>query len=190
MNFRMPGRLPKGLRDGVDERRRGRVSLRVAGVCLCTAAVLFSAGCGNKYSSLSQVLATDSQKEAMLPQRLDRFNKSIYWGGLHEAADFVAPEAREAFFKAGQQQNREEKLVDLEVERVEFLDDSNTALVDLRTRYFEKFGTNYVLSRRERQIWKYHRMSSGWMFHGREDLVSEEGAVRSRPNLGGSMGGF
>lgn len=152
-------------------------SFAVFSLLLLTA---FVSGCGNQFSSLEQVLATDAKKEALLGVRLERFNRYVYWGGLQSAAVFVSDEYRREFFRDFKNRRNTEKIVDLEVDSVDFINDGNTAEVVIKTRYFNDKGNHYVRSRQERQIWQFHRMSDGWVFHGTEpmeqEVASESGA--------------
>lgn len=148
---------------------------------LITAALAFSA-CGNRHSSIAQLFATEAKKEVLLAERLDSFNKAVYWGGLHEASAFVTNEARPEFIRTFKSRSRGEKIVDMEIVQIEFSDESSTAEVELETRYFSKFGTNYVQTRRELQTWKYHRMETGWLLHDLQ--LSDDDVARSEPNIG------
>ncbi len=151
--------------------------------------LISASACGNQFSSLEQVLATDAKKEALLGVRLERFNRHVYWGGLQSASVFVSDEYRREFFREFKKRRNEEKIVDLEVDSVEFINDGNTAEVVVKTRYFNDKGNHYVRSRQERQIWQFHRMTDGWVFYGSEPMeqIASESSAETFQARGRAM---
>jgi len=154
-----------------------RSRILLAGLILVTCSVTCLGGCGNRFSSIEQVLATDAKKESLLAVRLERFNRYVYWGGLQSAAEFVAPEHRRDFFKQFSDRREEEKIVDLDIDSIDYVNDGNMAEVVLATRYFSQKSNHYVRTRKERQIWQFHRLTDGWIYYGAEPMANAEGDV-------------
>jgi hypothetical protein len=161
------------------ENEKPKQSTRNAAIMLFL--IMSLGGCGHRFSSIEQLVATQTQKENLLSLRVERFNRNVYWGGLNDAAEFVAGEARQPFFQEAQRRKKEEKIVDLEVTSIEFVNDGNTAEVVVQTRYFPKKGAQYVTARQERQVWQFYRMSDGWMYHGSEPLDDENLSAATSP---------
>lgn len=140
-------------------------------------AVIFMSGCSqlSKHSSFSELTATDSQKRGMLEERVNKFNREVYWGVLDAAAEYMEPEARDEFRHTAKERRRSEKIVEQTIDDIEFDFDNDIAWVDVRTRYFEKRGTNYVKERLERQQWRFHRIGGGWLYAGAEEEAGGSG---------------
>ncbi len=117
-------------------------------------------GCSN-LPVVDYLLATPARKEQLLQQRVELFNRALYWGTVNEILAFVEPDYRSAFLRQVRQNMTNQKLVDLSVVDAA-LDGSGDATVDLQVRYYEQ---NYYLvkTRMEHQTWAYHRLLDGWL---------------------------
>ena len=145
------------------------------------------AGCSS-LANFDQLTATQSKKEQLLQERLDRFSKAVYWGAVDEAGLYCEPEARSRFIHTLRDRHRDERMVDIEVSDLQFEDDSSEAKVEFQMRYFA--NTNYLVrKRREQQTWRYDRFNGGWYFHDSvqiEDILSERSG--SNPSLSHKAG--
>lgn len=140
-------------------------------------------GCSS-LASVKHVVAYGDKQEGLLQERLVKFTKALYWGSLVEASGYVRRGARSKFYDDAREKQETEKLVDIKVGNVDFIDDSSSAEVELRIRYYKK-PTYLVKSRTEKQVWKYHRFSGGWFLHEREEICKPEVAAEPRRHSGG-----
>lgn len=112
-------------------------------------------------------------KQTALQERLERFNRARYWGGLSESVAFVKPEYQSEFIRLERNSTDIQRIVRTDITRVELTPDGSTAEVEMVVRYFEK-PTYLVKTRREGQIWSYERFAGGWLLSA---LAAEGGTV-------------
>lgn len=135
------------------------VSWRLLGVlllaALCTAC--------SSHGRLEDVMVVGEESlQTALQERLERFNRARYWGGLSETVAFVTPKYQRDFIQKERSNTDVQRMVRTDVLRVELVDSGSSAEVEMEVRYFEK-PTYLVKTRKEVQTWKYHRFAGGWL---------------------------
>lgn len=142
-------------------------NLYVNSLCLVLLACALSGCLGATLSTLEDLTAGQGKRISSLNQAVAKFHKAVYWDTGYEAAKFVAPEAQATFankFRSspdGLYQDKE-KLVDINIEGVEFDPEVNRARVEVLIKYF-KVPQYVVQTRKQSEIWSYHRMDGGWL---------------------------
>ena len=133
-------------------------------------------GCaGLGASSFDHVLASGQKKQAMLAKRVDQFHKAIYWKSNAEAAAMVAPEARASFENELMRPLRKAKIVEIEIDEIDFADDPEVVDVSVEIQYFE-VPTYIVKTKIGYEKWRFERFAGGWLLH---DVKTE---VKDVPN--------
>ncbi|MDD2941664.1 MAG: hypothetical protein PHC51_01745 [bacterium] len=122
-------------------------------------AALFS-GC----SATEIAIGGDQTRATLLDQNVKEFNRALYWGTVTDALKLVSADQRHEFIEDFRKRGRGEKIIDIQVEVIDFSEDKPVALVDIITRYYS--SPDYVvMEKRERQEWQYYRFDGGWQFH-------------------------
>ena len=148
-------------------------------ICLCLLLLLLLASCGAN-TGLSQLASTTTSRKGQLGQRLDVFSKAVYWGSAPEIAAMVTPETRQETMFEMKKKRRTQRLVDFDLQDVEYNDDATSATVEYAIRYYEQ-PTYYVRTRVERQQWVYHRLGGGWLYRDAE-IISDGIDRKSAPD--------
>ncbi len=156
----------------------GVLVLRIGRIGTLAAALLVS-GCST-LSSLDHITMGKSSREAELQLAVDHFCKAYYWGSTGELAQYVEDGAWRDFATKFNQHRKGERLVDLQVENVDFDDNSRSAQVDIKVRYFKE-PTYLVQQRVDKQTWNFHRLDGGWRFH-KLDIGQDESIEQSEPH--------
>jgi hypothetical protein len=125
----------------------------------------------SKLQKIEQLTAFKADKEEMLGERLAMFKKAVYWGSFAEAGTLMDRSMRREYVNLMKRRKRSERFVDIEVDRIDFDEDSNEAVVDLYIRYYGQ-PTYLVNDRVERFTWKYNRLGGGWFAHDFEEVDS------------------
>jgi hypothetical protein len=147
-------------------------------------------GACSKLQTIEQLTALKSGKEEMLGERLALFKKAVYWGSYVEAGGLLNPSIRREYVNLMKRRKRSERFVDIEVDKIDFDEDSNEAIVDLYIRYYGK-PTYLVSDRVERFTWKYNRLGGGWFAHEfkeLEDAGDRNSAPSQKPAARGLLG--
>lgn len=166
---------------GCHSDKRTRFSLLVLALSLAGVTLILAA-CSS-LSTVNHFVALNSQKKALLDERLNKFTKSLYWGAFGEMALYVDPETRSEIFREIKKRRKAEKLVELEIENVEYDEGVGTAYVDFQIRYYKK-PANIIKLRKERQVWKYHRFDGGWFLHESETVATNISPEPEVPSIG------
>ncbi len=135
---------------------------------LALCCVFLSSAC-SKLQTFEQLTALKSDKEEMLGERLSSFKKAVYWGSFAEAGGLMDPSIRRDYVNLMKRRKRSERFVDIEVDKIDFNEGSDEAVVDLYIRYYGK-PTYLVNERVERFTWKYDRLGGGWFAHEFEEV--------------------
>lgn len=146
-------------------------------IYLCLA-VMLVVGC-SEIKEVDYLTAGTGRKEELLGKRLDAYTKAWYWGAIDELAAWIEPEIRARMFNKLKQSRRKERLVDLEIQEIE-IQKNGDANVDIQTRFYRE-PTYIVDTRTEKQVWKFHRLSQGWMLAD-SSLLKEQDAKNQQVN--------
>ncbi len=118
--------------------------------------------CVSGCTSMGHMTAGPDSRQEMLQTELPDFHRAVYWGLMDIVAASVERENRAQVLARLQNQRANEKLVEMQVTRVDFDADSMEAAVEVLTRYYKK--PQYIVQeRREHETWKYDRVR-GWRF--------------------------
>lgn len=130
---------------------------------------LFSA-CVKNTSDLSAAFATASGRAGLLNQRVNEFNKAVYWNDEAKLARLTTLEARPKIAQKLKARRGLENLVETEVEDITFDQDLMQADVVIKTRFY-KSAHNIVQEKFEKQTWAFHRFDGGWKL---TDILPQE----------------
>ena len=123
-------------------------------------------------TTATNLTAGPQNREQLLQSQLPVFHRAVYWGKLDEAMEFVDPAIRSSFISRQQSTRRAENLVEMNVDKVEFAEDSKSATVDVIVRYFRK-PQYLVKERREQETWAFSR-ADGWQYRGAEVVIEDQ----------------
>jgi hypothetical protein len=108
------------------------------------------------------MLAMGDQKEQMLQKRIERFNQALYWGDAGLAVSYVVPANRDGVYQKAKKSRKSEHYVDLEIQKVDFEDDKESAEVVIDVQFYRT--PNYTIQNRtEKQRWVFERFAGGWL---------------------------
>lgn len=138
---------------------------------LLTGLVLALGGCGlgaMAVEGFSQVGATESARKRLLQKDMKRFHSGLYWGKPGVVVQYVVPEMEDVFKAEMRESKRKERIVEHQVELVDFSDDAYEATVEVLVKYYE-VPYYMVKDRLEREQWQFS-MGQGWKISSRERL--------------------
>lgn len=118
-------------------------------------------------STIQLVSAGPESREALLRERLGRFHKEIYWGALDRAALMVHPEVQQKFHDVYEERREKDKIIDLDVKKVDFSNESKSAEVEVMVRFYQN-PTYVVQTRSEKELWGFYSTEGGWMLEDTE----------------------
>lgn len=134
--------------------------LNVVAILLC---FVFSS-CGT-LGIANNLLAGKESRGEMLAEKLKRFHRELYWGGVDQAANFLKPEDRDAFIKTVSNTRKTEKLVDLEIGKIDYSEARDKASVNVLVRYF-RIPSYTVEARTQTEQWEFDSFAGGWWCKG------------------------
>ncbi|RMG41072.1 MAG: hypothetical protein D6719_09300 [Candidatus Dadabacteria bacterium] len=118
--------------------------------------------------SISDIGATPASRKQKLTKDLKRFHNGLYWGQAGVVLGYVVDDKRDEFKRDMILSKKREKIVDHEIELVDFSDDARSAEVDVTVKYYE-VPYYIVKSRLEREEWQFS-MKEGWKIASRKIL--------------------
>ena len=121
-------------------------------------------------TAVNLLTAGPVERQSMLSERSEKFHRELSFGNPIAAAQFVNPEKRIEFLTRYKGVVRGQTIVSVDVQDVEFGEDSEDATVVANIRYFQN-PTYHVQSREDRETWSFSR-TEGWMYDG--IVASEE----------------
>jgi hypothetical protein len=134
---------------------------------------LLLCACSTRYlETVEDVIASSTARKDMLDERLSVFNHNLYWGSIDVASSYVHDDKRHDFHRQNQQRKKAERLVDFEIDSIDFNDDVRMATVQVSVRYF-RIPSYIVQTRKEQQTWEYSRVNGGWLYTDSEELTEE-----------------
>lgn len=145
---------------------------RAFAMLLLVSACFVQQGCflAPAIDSFNKLGVTESDRKALLGERIHRFRDALYWGEPGEAIAFVLPQSRQMLEPAFRRIRKEEKIVDSRLESVEFLENGYKADVEMIVKYYRV--PYYVVNERtEKQVWEFN-MSDGWLLSERKEARS------------------
>ncbi len=125
-------------------------------------------------SGLREMGVSADARQELLRKDLRAFYNAVQTGRTAAALQFVAkdsPEVREQLLQELRSAHGKQRVVEGEVDYIDFGEDSRTADVDMRVRYF-KIPYYIVKERTERVKWQWYA-SAGWRLVAREVIEDE-----------------
>ncbi|MCO6431213.1 MAG: hypothetical protein J5J00_10160 [Deltaproteobacteria bacterium] len=110
--------------------------------------------------SFKKAGVSEGDRQALLTERLKRFNDSLYWNSPIEALQYVDSERRSEIAPKLQRMVEGRRMVDGKVRNIEFGDSSFTAGVHIVMRSY-RIPVYVVTEVEQKQTWKFS-MASGW----------------------------
>lgn len=151
----------------VDAYRFLTVTLSIFVIC-CVLPGCFLAPAIDSFNKLG---VTESDRMALLPQQVKKFQEAVYWGSSAQILAFTTDESRAAIAAQLRNRSEEERVVESKITDMQFRDDASAAQVHVRVKFFRV--PYYVINDRiERQEWSFS-VSGGWRIVSREILPSE-----------------
>ncbi len=111
-----------------------------------------------------------SGRQALLHETITEFHHALFWGQANEALEYVSPQHADTMRTELRSKRDKERVVESDVELVDFSPDSFNASVEVTER-FHDFSTNSVSSRLEIEKWEYS-MLDGWKLVSRDRAES------------------
>jgi hypothetical protein len=121
--------------------------------------------------NLNDIFATDGVKAKRLNERVEKFHQALYWSSAQEAAMYIDKSQRREILRTLIGEKQKQKLVDLSVDFVDLQSDGETALIDVRVRYYP-IPHYVIITRVDQETWKFDRFGGGWFLTDRE--IGEE----------------
>lgn len=112
--------------------------------------------------SYKQAGVSKADREVLLDKSVQEFHQALYWGSMREALAYTDDESRNNLREMMRNRRDTEKLVESQVEYVDFSDDAFSADVDVIVRYYE-IPVYIVQKRLETQQWIFS-YTGGWKF--------------------------
>ena len=137
-------------------------------ISLMVFAVIFLEGCflAPAIDSFKKLGVSESDRQALLPQQIKRFNEALHWATGDQVLSLVLPESREVIAKELESEGEDMKVVDTKITETVFDDGARKANVKVMLRYY-KVPYYVVKTRKETQSWVFS-VSSGWLLESRE----------------------
>ena len=132
-------------------------------IAVCFIASFFMSGCliVGPLQELSDVFASDRDKIVMFTDTVNAYRRAIHGRKIHNASAYVSDDALSDFMALHSNKRKKEKLVDYEIQDVQFADGNSEATVEVEVRYY-KVPHFMIKTRVERERWEYHRLTGGW----------------------------
>lgn len=109
---------------------------------------------------MHQMGVTSSDRQALLSRDMKLFQDALYWGSHDQAMAYTAESSREDVGNKLRAMRKSEKIVESQVESVNFSDESYTASVSVAVKYYSV--PYYVVNERsEEQVWRFE-LPAGW----------------------------
>ena len=122
-------------------------------------------------TTYSNFTADAPTRRQMLNQDIGKFHRFTTRGQFDMAIRMVSPEAQADFIAKQEREKKKERVVEKEIEDVEFNSDSNEATVSVLVRYFKQ-PAYVVMERKEEEVWAYDT-TEGWKWVKAEKVASE-----------------
>jgi len=134
-------------------------------------------------TTLSNLTAGAQARQQMLREQSAEFHRATDRGLIDIALARVKPENRQRFIEEQQSTRKTERVVEQDVDHVEFNSNADAATISLTTRFFRQ-PSYVVLERQETERWIYDSVE-GWMLESSERTGTAE---NDRPSaLRGSL---
>ncbi|NBW39918.1 hypothetical protein EBR25_02835 [bacterium] len=101
-----------------------------------------------------------SDRQRLLQEEVVRFNRVRMWGKQLQALSFAEPDSQATIRQFLVQHGKDERVVESEIESIEFSPDAYAAIVNSRVRYY-RVPYYVVEERQENQEWSFS-LSGGW----------------------------
>lgn len=119
--------------------------------------------------SIKDLTAGPSERSAMLKKSIDSFHSAVYWGDASKASSFVKKDFRKSFIQDMALRKTKEKLVEFEIEDIEFDEQVKSAKVRTRVKFLNK--SSYTVSDRlEEESWDYFPNQGAWQNVGLREV--------------------
>lgn len=143
-------------------------------MCLALLILFVTSGCilVPAIDSFNKLGVAESDRQALLPQTLKKFQEQLYWGQRIEALKYAEEDSREAVAKALRPADEEQRIVESKIRGMDFTDNAYKAEVTIFTKFY-KVPYYIVVQRIEKQSWRFS-LSDGWKITAME--VEEKSA--------------
>ena len=122
---------------------------------------------------VKQIGVTKSDRMALLPEQVARFNNAMYWGRSQDALTFALPESRAELTKAMKESSKyQERIVETKVDHIEFDDEGTNATVEVTVRAF-RVPIYVVNDSAKQQRWVFS-LTDGWKLAGIDEGKKDE----------------
>lgn len=116
--------------------------------------------------SVQHTGVNSSGRQALLNETLTDFHHALFWGASSEALEFVSPSELDTMRTEFRTHRKEGRVVESNVELVDFSSDSYSAKVEVAEKYHD-YATNIITPRLELEEWEYNFMD-GWKLVSRK----------------------
>jgi hypothetical protein len=120
----------------------------------------------------SEIGMSESDRAGLLTKTMKDYGNAVYWGDAGKILAFSTEDFQESLKGQLRKAKGKERVVETEVDFVDFKEESNLAEVDFKVKYY-KVPYYVVEERRELLTWKFD-LGSGWKLSAREELPVEK----------------
>ncbi len=118
-------------------------------------------------TSILNVSTSASGREAMLRDITQKFHKDLYWKIYDNLSENISPPFREQYINSVKQSCKAEKIMEIEVQNIEFFEDSKKAHVVIQIKSFKE-PRYMVETRKEKETWIFASLNGGWLLESVE----------------------
>ncbi len=119
-------------------------------------------------TTLSHMTAGAEARQQMLREQSAEFHRATDRGMIDIALTRVKPENRQAFIDEQQAIRKTERVVEQDIDKVEFNDTADGATISITKRFFRQ-PSYVVMERKEEEKWTYSS-TDGWLLEKTERL--------------------
>lgn len=117
--------------------------------------------------NLNDALATTAGKSNRLAERVEKFHQALYWGSPQEAVAFVQESTRREMVRTFIEEKQKQKLVDISIDYITYENEGDTAIIDVRVRYYP-IPAYVIVTRIDQETWSFDRFGGGWYLKDRK----------------------
>ncbi|MCB0353970.1 MAG: hypothetical protein KDD64_10610 [Bdellovibrionales bacterium] len=156
--------MTQGVVGGRSKTRRANLVKKLVlllGVLLCLQGCIIAP----LIDSFKETGISESDRQRLLERQVKEFHQALFWGKPSLALDIAEEESRDELRRFMRDTKRKERIIESQIEYLDFDDGSTEADVDVAVKYYRI--PYYVVNERiERQHWRFS-YASGWKFVSR-----------------------
>lgn len=118
-------------------------------------------------SSIVNVSSSSSGRQENLNDIVQKFHKDLYWKAYNKLADNISANYREKYINMVSKSCKSERVIEIEVENIDFFEDSKKAHVLIKIKSFKE-PRYMVEDRREKETWSFISLDGGWLLESVE----------------------